>query len=161
MDDYLAKPFTLEQMRAMLANWLGPSDAPAKRDQLSLVAALPGSVLPIDHEVLDSLRQLQKESRPDIVQQVIDLYFKGAADLLRDLEIGAANGDAALLHHASHALKSASANVGAIALADRCRELEAVAKSGIVADAARAVREIREDYRMVEASLSARLPRVA
>jgi CheY-like chemotaxis protein len=161
MDDYLAKPFTLEQMRAMLATWLSPSDAPARRDHLSLVAASPGSVAPIDHTVLDSLRQLQKESRPDIVQQVIDLFFKGAADLIRDLEAGAANGDAELLHHASHALKSASANVGAIALADRCRELEALARSGIVPDAVRAVREIREDYRVVEASLSARLPQVA
>jgi signal transduction histidine kinase/CheY-like chemotaxis protein/HPt (histidine-containing phosphotransfer) domain-containing protein len=161
MDDYLAKPFTLEQMRAMLATWLSPSDAPARRDHLSLIAASPGSVAPIDHTVLDSLRQLQKESRPDIVQQVIDLFFKGAADLLRDLETGAANGDAELLHHASHALKSASANVGAVALADRCRELEALARSGIVPDAVRAVKEIREDYRVVEASLSARLPQVA
>ena len=37
MDDYLAKPFTLEQMRAMLTTWLGPPERPATREQLSLV----------------------------------------------------------------------------------------------------------------------------
>jgi len=49
---------------------------------------------PIDEQVLDALRQLQGEGRPDIVRQVIRLFFKGAVDLLRDLENGAATGDA-------------------------------------------------------------------
>ena len=78
-----------------------------------------------------------------------------------DLDSGAATGDAALLYRASHALKSASANLGAIALSAHCQELEALSKSGTVTDAARLVKAIREDYRTVEARLSDRLPRVA
>jgi len=122
-------------------------------------ASLP--VEPVDHKVLDSLRQLQKEQRSDIVQQVITLFFKGAAGLLRDLELGATNHDASLLHQASHALKSVSANVGAIALSSRCKELEAMARSGIVSDAASMVRAILEDYRMAEVLLSDRMQKVA
>src|SRR5262249_14316807 len=116
---------------------------------------------PIDEQVLMSLRRLQREGRPDIVQQLIELFFKGAAGLLTDLDNGAATGDAPLLHRASHALKSASANLGAVVLSTHCKELEALAKSGTVADAARLVSVIREDYRTVEARLSDRLPRVA
>jgi HPt (histidine-containing phosphotransfer) domain-containing protein len=148
-------------MKAMLTTWLSPAGRPAKGDYLSLVAASPGPPSPIDDKVLDALRQLQREGRPDIVPQVIRLFFKGAVDLLRDLDNGAATGDATLLHRASHALKSASANVGAMMLSSRCKELEMRAKSGAVADAVRIVEEIRENYRTVEASLSKRLPEVA
>jgi two-component system, sensor histidine kinase and response regulator len=161
MDDYLAKPFTLEQMSAMLTTWLSPPERPATREHLSLVTQAVADPDPIDEQVLASLGRLQREGRPDIVQQLIELFFKGAADLLMDLDNGAAAGDAALLYRASHALKSASANLGAVVLSTHCQELEALSKSGAVTDAARLVKVIREDYRTVEARLSDRLPRVA
>ena len=144
----------------MLTAWSRPPALRATRDHLALVpASLP--VEPVDHKVLDSLRQLQTEQRSDIVQQVINLFFKGAASLLKDLERGATNHDASLLHQTSHALKSVSANVGAIALSLRCKELEAMAQSGVVSDAAPMVRAILEDYRMAEILLSDRLQKVA
>ena len=165
MDDYLAKPFSLEQMKAMLATWTAAGIAPraqvAKRELLSRVAAPPADPSPLDDQVLDSLLRLQREGRPDIVRQVIELFFKGAVDILRDLDHGAAKGDVGLLHHASHALKSASANVGAVALSLRCSELERLAKSGEVPDAARMVKAIYDAYRTVEVRLAERLPRVA
>jgi signal transduction histidine kinase/DNA-binding response OmpR family regulator len=161
MDDYLAKPFTLDQMRAMLTTWLGPRERPAQREHLSLVTQAAAAPDPIDEQVLASLGRLQTEGRPDIVQHLIELFFKGGSDLLMDLDSGAATGDAALLYRASHALKSASANLGAIALSAHCQELEALSKSGTVTEAARLVKAIREDYRTVEARLSDRLPQVA
>jgi two-component system sensor histidine kinase/response regulator len=161
MDDYLAKPFTLDQIKAMLTTWLRPSTPEVKREHLALVPVLPSPSEPVDYKVLDSLGPLQTEGRPDIVQEMINLFLKTAADLLKNLTEGAANKDAALLHHASHALKSVSANVGAVILSSRCGELEAMAQSGIVADAGGMVGAILEDYRAVEISLSARLPKVA
>jgi signal transduction histidine kinase/CheY-like chemotaxis protein/HPt (histidine-containing phosphotransfer) domain-containing protein len=161
MDDYLAKPFSLDQIRAMLTTWLSPSVPAVKRDHLALVPVMPSADEPIDYKILDSLRQLQKEGRPDVVQEMINLFFKAAADLLKDLKEGTANGDAALLHHASHALKSVSANMGAVILSSRCGELEAMAQSGMVAGAGGTVSAIVEAYRVVEILLSARLPKVA
>src|SRR5262249_37441484 len=109
MDDYLAKPFKQDQLKTMLTTWLRPSGRAVKGDHLALVPLpLPPSANepePVDYEVLDSLRPLQREGRPDIVQQVINLFFKDAAGFLIDLREGAANGDAALLHRASHALR--------------------------------------------------------
>jgi HPt (histidine-containing phosphotransfer) domain-containing protein len=147
-------------MKAMLTAWSNSPTLRTTRDHLALV---PASVSPepVDYKVLDSLRRLQKEQRSDIVQQVIKLFFKGAESLLKDLERGATNHDASLLHQASHALKSVSANIGAIALSSRCRELEAMAQSGIVSDAAPIVRAILEDYRTAEILLSDRFQKVA
>jgi signal transduction histidine kinase/DNA-binding response OmpR family regulator len=161
MDDYLAKPFTLDQMKAMLSTWLSPSSPAVEGDNLALAPVLPSLNEPVDYKVLDSLGQLQREGRPDIVQQVINLFFNDAEDLLRDLTEGAANKDAALLHHASHALKSVSANVGAVILSSRCGELEVMAQAGMVAAVGGMVSAIIEAYRVVEILLSARLPKVA
>jgi signal transduction histidine kinase/CheY-like chemotaxis protein len=161
MDDYLAKPYTLDQLKAMLTTWLIPSVPAVKRDHLALVPALPSADEPIDYTVLDALGQLRREGRPDIVQEMINLFFNTAADLLKALTEGAANRDAAVLHHASHALKSVSANVGAVILSSRCGELEVMAQAGMVADAGGMVSAIVEAYRAVEILLSARLPKVA
>jgi signal transduction histidine kinase/CheY-like chemotaxis protein/HPt (histidine-containing phosphotransfer) domain-containing protein len=161
MDDYLAKPFKRDQLKTMLTKWLNPHVPVIRREHLALVPASPSADEPIDYEVLDSLGQLQREGRPDFVQEMINLFFKAASDLLKDLKEGAANEDAALLHDASHALRSASANVGAIILSSRCKELELMAQSGIVLDAAVIVDAILEEYRAVELALSARLRRVA
>jgi len=160
MDDYLAKPFTREQIKAMLTTWLDPSVPHVRRDHKALLIS-SSAVEPIDETVLDSLRQLQREGRPDIVQQVINLFFKGATGLLKDLEDGAANGDVALLYHASHAMKSASANVGATALSIRCKELETMAQSGSVPNAVTMVQAIAQAYRVAEGVLSTRLLQMA
>jgi two-component system, sensor histidine kinase and response regulator len=160
MDDYLAKPFTLDQMKAMLTLWLR-SSSPALMKNGPALPVLLASREPVDYQVLESLSHIQKGGGVDIVQEVIRLFFKSAGELLVDLREGVANNDAARVHHASHALKSASANVGAVTLSSHCRELEAIAQSGAVAETDAIVRAIIEDYRMAELLLSARLPEVA
>ena len=175
MDDYVPKPFTTDQMRSALVTWLSPATrSGAKRDHLTLVASarppaavppapppVPLPTEPIDEAVLNNLAQLQREGRPDIVNRVITLFLESAPALLRDLQEAVAKGDAAVLHRASHTLKSASANVGAALLSAHCRELEAMARTGPVADAAARVATIAEDYQQAQAALTARLPRVA
>jgi HPt (histidine-containing phosphotransfer) domain-containing protein len=158
--------------------WLGPAakdNGNGKRDHLTLVPSVPravpsapvpapveaGEIEPIDDSVLNALAQLQREGRPDIVNRVITLFLESAPALLKDLEQAAASSDTALLHRASHTLKSASANVGAALLSARCRELEAIARVGAVPDAGARVETIIADYQRAKAALTARLPRVA
>jgi CheY-like chemotaxis protein/HPt (histidine-containing phosphotransfer) domain-containing protein len=178
MDDYVAKPFTTEQMRAALAAWLNPAaprgearhkaeadkPEPERPEHLSLVP-LPvqpaGRHPPIDQSVLDNLALLQREGRPDIVSRIITLFLENAPSLLRELQEGAARGDMALLLRTCHALKASSANVGAVALAGHCEELEAMARIEAVSDAAARVAAIIEDYRRARDALTARLPAVA
>jgi CheY-like chemotaxis protein len=170
MDDYLTKPFTAEQMRSVLATWFGGAPLSGtsknKRDHLTLVARAPvdapsSTDEPIDDRVLDTLAGLQRAGRPGIIARVISLYLQSAPALMNELEEAAASGDTELLRRASHTLKSASANVGAIWLSAHCKELEALARTGSVPDAAVRVATIIEDYRFAEAALTARLPEVA
>jgi signal transduction histidine kinase/DNA-binding response OmpR family regulator len=165
MDNYLAKPFTRSQMEEVLkALFAGPnfSDTVAQEHPLSASAFLetaPTDVL--DERVFAALRQLQRSDRPDIVKRTIGLYFETAPRLLQELREGAVSRDVAVLGRASHSLKSNSANVGAIKLAARCSELEALARCGKVADACALVRGVIEDYILADAVLSEHLGKAA
>jgi CheY-like chemotaxis protein/HPt (histidine-containing phosphotransfer) domain-containing protein len=174
MDDYLPKPFGRAQMEAALkVLFAGRNvyDTVAAGDPPSANEAddSPFSPVPLemsqsdvlDERVFAALRQLQRADRPDIVRRTISLYLDSAPGLLEELREGAARRDIGVLGRASHTLKSNSANVGAIRLAARCSELEALARSGDVAKACSLVRGVIEDYIIVDAVLSEHLGKAA
>jgi HPt (histidine-containing phosphotransfer) domain-containing protein len=111
----------------------------------------------LDESVLDALGYLQGKRRPDFVDRVITFYLKTADALLSDLTIGSAIGKSSMLHIASHTLKACSDIIGAAPLASLCRELEAIARAGVVPDAAARVEAIVKEYGRVEAALITRL----
>jgi len=157
MCDYLAKPFTRAQMGELLTTWLGRA-VPEKTQNCPQPIHAPAKAGPVEiinEQALESLRQL------NIVEQIISLFLESAPSLLKDLEEGAAKDDPALLSHASHALKSGSANVGALIMSTRCQELEAMARSGPVPDARARVGAIVEAYHAAASALSARVKRAA
>jgi HPt (histidine-containing phosphotransfer) domain-containing protein len=110
---------------------------------------------PIDEAVLEGLCHLHREARPDIAKTVVMLFLESAPAALADLQQGATRSDAGLLRRASHILWSSAAAVGAVALSARCKDLEAVARSGSVPDAAARVRAIVRLYGEAEGALRA------
>lgn len=116
---------------------------------------------PINPSVLKTLRALQREGRPDILTTLVTLFLDNARVLLKDLERAVRDGDTDLLGQASHALGSASANIGASLLSARCRELERMARAGSVLKPAAAVTEIEVQFRRAEAALAAHLAEAA
>ena len=85
------------------------------------------------------------------------LFCESCRKLLTELEGAAVQLDNELLHRTSHALKSASANVGAFPLSNRCKELERMARAGSVFNPAARVKVIVAEYRRAEAALLAYL----
>jgi HPt (histidine-containing phosphotransfer) domain-containing protein len=116
---------------------------------------------PINPAVIKTLRALQREGRPDILSTLISLFLDNARTLLKDLERAAAAGDMDLLCHASHALSSASGNIGASLLAAHCKELERMARAGSVPEPGARVAAIATELRRAEVALSAHLAEAA
>jgi HPt (histidine-containing phosphotransfer) domain-containing protein len=110
---------------------------------------------PIDENVLDGLHRLSRDGRPDLAKTVIILFLETAPTTLRDLQRGAATSDRQLIAGASHILSASGAAVGAVSLAARCRELEAISRTGAVADAAARVQLIQRLYADAESALRA------
>jgi two-component system sensor histidine kinase/response regulator len=129
MDEYLAKPFTQDQLGDLLARWLPLRPAPAARSRpaadtaaVAATAALAG----IDAGAIDTIRRL----RPGLLLRVLDAWLLESPGLLRDMQAAVDGGDHAALVRGAHSLKNGSANVGARQLAQLCVELEQRGRNG-------------------------------
>ncbi len=84
----------------------------------------------LDPDAIAALRALQIPGRPSIVLRVFDLFESSTAKLLAELDQGLASADLTRVTRAAHTLKSSSANIGAIALAERAKAIEASGREG-------------------------------
>jgi HPt (histidine-containing phosphotransfer) domain-containing protein len=84
----------------------------------------------IDENVLDGLHRLSRDGKPDLAKTVIMLFLETAPTTLQDLHRAAAMKDCDLIARASHILSASGAAVGAVSLAARCKELEAISRTG-------------------------------
>ncbi len=151
MDGVLHKPFTIEQMGETLSRYLaavpaqpGPAgDAPAPQDDDRDVASEaippdPDPTIPhgdeaappgiLDPDVIGQLREMGEASGSAFLARVVGLYFEHAPPALEKLVAVAQAGDAAASAAAAHALKSMSANIGALDFVEMLGAVEGAAK---------------------------------
>ena len=81
------------------------------------------------------------------------IYIDSAAETLRQIEQAIAGRNPEALRQATHSLKSSTASIGAVSLADLFRELEAMAKAARIDDAAVLFDEARHEYERVLVAL--------
>ncbi len=152
MDDYLAKPYTRNQVGALMARWLpahlveGSVDAP-RTHPAPLATEPPPAVAVVaaalDAKALASIRELD-DGEGAILAEVIGIFFEETPHHLDGLRKALSAQDAAELARVAHAFKSASGNVGATSVVKLCRELERIGRSGELADAPQLLREIEQ-----------------
>lgn len=89
------------------------------------------------------------------VDELIDTYLDDAAVQIEALRRAAAAGDFAGLVRPAHSLKSSSDNVGAVALTNLCRALEADARGGTVTEPVERIARVAEVFEATRAELQA------
>ncbi len=167
MDDYMIKPFVLNQMLATLERWCGNGgDDPervktGKKEKGDVTGCglseeegpdREGSS-PIDRSVLCGLHDLQIEGEPSIVKRVINAYLTDSEPLISQLKEALSENDSEVLQWSAHSLKSSSANVGALRLSEISRELEMNCRNNVLEDAARLVAAIESEFMKAKESL--------
>ncbi|OAI05735.1 response regulator [Methylomonas methanica] len=128
MDGYLSKPFSKEQLRQLLVNWLpnladtavNPAPLPHP-DTVSPGDTTPGPICQAD---LAQLRDIYDANGVSLLNKAVALYLQTAPETAEKLRQAAADGQADLLADMAHALKSSSANLGAKELSKTCLMLE-------------------------------------
>lgn len=141
MDDYLTKPYTHAELEKVLTRTLTSTKDTEQADNAAEPDSSVKNVLdeqpvqrdesgPIDFSTLDTLRSLQQPGQPDMVKKIIRTYLDEAPPLLEKLAAAETEHDTTALYQAAHALKSSSFNVGALELANHCKELEAIGREG-------------------------------
>ncbi|MBI4937638.1 MAG: PAS domain S-box protein [Nitrosomonadales bacterium] len=141
MDDYLAKPAPLENLRAMLAKWLPPSaeaatpPAPAFATlDVGVLAALVGDDPVVIHDFLLDFR-------------------RSAPQLPAEIAAACAAGDTERVNALAHKLKSSARSVGALALGEICAALERAGKAGDTSGIAMLQDRLAAEMRAVECEL--------
>jgi two-component system sensor histidine kinase/response regulator len=132
MNGFLAKPYSLAELRATLAGWLAgaPGAAPAPSGAAP-AAAPPATETPaINLATIDALRELDEDGGMGLVRQLVSSFLASADDHLDRVVTAATEGNTKALGQAAHSLKSSAANLGAQALAGCYRELEQCAREG-------------------------------
>jgi signal transduction histidine kinase/DNA-binding response OmpR family regulator len=149
MDRYLSKPFTSQQLYDVLesSSSAPPATAPS-------AAGTHGDAV-LDQQMLGRIRALHRPGGPNLFAKVVGLYVASSLALTETMRLAAASQDAAGIRQAAHALKSSSANVGAMAFADLCREVEQAADNGNTHDARVLVDRLLSEHRQVLQALDA------
>jgi HPt (histidine-containing phosphotransfer) domain-containing protein len=90
---------------------------------------------------------------PEFIAELIDTYLADAPVQLEALRKALAAGDIEAMVRPAHTLKSSSASLGALGLAERCRLLEHAARDGSVDGARDAVRGLAAELERVVTAL--------
>ena len=152
MDDYLAKPFTLSQLRATLSRWLscesilrGSSDrftaidSPDKPTEQSID-------VDIDRSAWTAIQALQRSGRPDLLARVLTAYLEDSHRLVKQIHAAVQSNDPVALYEAAHRLKSSSAQLGALTTATHCNDIETLGRSGQFERAERLLGELARTH---------------
>ncbi len=126
MDDYLAKPITLVELRQKLERWLPRGDELRSAAALAERAADDNTDSPIDQTIFVKLREIMGTS----LAQAVTPFLEDTPQYLLDLETAVIARDSEHAREKAHAIKGSSGNLGATLLAQLAKEAEEFALSG-------------------------------
>lgn len=105
-----------------------------------------------DPSVFETLRASVSDDAAFLAGLVAD-YLEDAQDHIESMRRAVDQNDASQLERTAHSLKSTSETVGALALAETCRTIEALAHDGELDDAAQHVQAAADQFAAVEGTL--------
>jgi CheY-like chemotaxis protein len=159
MNDYLCKPFSLEQLQKTICNWTGFQPQLSSSSPVPNPVAAPSLPLPgdkgkcLDENVLENIRKLSKGST-DLLKKVLDKFLISTPIRIGEIGRGIRENHPETVFQAAHSLKTSSAMVGAMTLSILNRELELNAYQGrIPSDAPEQLGRIESEYRTVVTAL--------
>lgn len=172
MDDHLSKPFTLDQLKTMLAAHV----AAGRAAPLSVVENTPAeggsgaqngtaaavqSVDPvsqvIDPAALNRIREIDPDGRDGLARTVITCYLTDSPKTIECLREAVETGDGVEIQKLAHGFKSSSANVGASNLAAYCKEMEKTGKSNLLDRSPALLLSIENEFARARSALEAQL----
>ena len=141
MNDYLAKPFTLAQLRNILL--------PSK------VSRSAANKVTLDASAIDAVRQLDPDGQDRLLSRLIALYRDDSSQLLADIDNAMKLNDAEGVARAAHTLKSSSANLGATNVAAIARKIETSARTGDISELPTTLTQLRAQRTVALSELDA------
>ncbi|WP_041313885.1 response regulator [Heliomicrobium modesticaldum] len=173
MDDYISKPVRLQRLFEALQCWLpaqqkiGTAADAAQETPESASISQKGSAVPealsapepaldappVDFGVIQGLLGVTLEELP-LFSHLFVLFFTESGEKMEKIRFALAVKDIGQVCALAHALKSASGNVGALGLSRLYREMELLARSGVMDGLASLYEQAEKEYERVKAALA-------
>jgi CheY-like chemotaxis protein/HPt (histidine-containing phosphotransfer) domain-containing protein len=173
MNDYLSKPFRLENLRATLERWL-PQDtrgdlgrACPEAQRVMEPGEPPRAESPAETETIDALDPralgdlLALSPDGSFLARLTECYLATSLEDLDALRAAVSAQNPEAIRARAHSLKSSSGNVAALGLAGLCARLEKAARSGEIGDAPDTLDCIASEHARVVQALQLELQRAA
>ena len=148
MDDYLAKPITLVELRHKLERWLIHGTQAERTVAPALQLSAPEDS-PLDRIVFDKLREILGPA----LQHAVTPFLEDTPSYLEQLEQAVNQGDAESARVMAHTIKGSSSNLGATSLAQFAKEVEELALSQQIDDIHPLLPQLRSAFDAVAALL--------
>ena len=151
MDAFLSKPYTLAQLRGVVARWVpevqhaSTSSVPDASSSLHDTLSDTG----INMEKLEPLRALDPTGTKGLLKRLMQAFLKAAETGIEEIEASLRVGDTAALRRVAHSLKSGAANVGAESLSARYGHLEGLGRSGNIDQARGLLAGLKDEHARV------------
>lgn len=138
------------------------ADEKLKKSQKSLNSEPNHPQINVDESVLDlgalkSIREIGLEDGDFFLNNIIKMYLEITPPYLQQIETAITIGDPDGLRLAAHSLGSSSAILGAMNFAKLCKELENLARSGIISTAESQFGPLQTEYERVKIALTLQL----
>jgi histidine phosphotransfer protein HptB len=111
----------------------------------------------LDAQALERLRELDPDGRHGVMQRVLQAYETSLERQLAKAAEARDRGDTSAIGAVAHMLKSSSASVGALAMAERCAEIDRAVRNGTLVDLGAEVETLLAEGRRALAAVRAML----
>ncbi len=156
MDDYLAKPFKLLQLRNMLLKWVGNkvNYGALKEDSDEKMVSPDSSEPVVEPSVIEEFMMLEKASGKEILSNSLKKFFENSPKYIEAMELAIGKKDFDSLSFNAHTFKGTSGFMGAMRLSRLCLEMEKKAKSKDIHGISEILVQIKNEYQKVKDYLS-------
>ena len=93
-----------------------------------------GGVPVLDRDAFAALEDLAGDDDPELIAELVEIYLEDSQIRMDEVSSGAAGSEGERIGRAAHALKSSSANIGAVAFSRVCANLEKHVRSDDAVD---------------------------
>ncbi|MEH2290999.1 PAS domain-containing hybrid sensor histidine kinase/response regulator [Nostoc sp.] len=176
MDDYISKPIQLQELAQALSKCLPQRNfeftsieqqkevmRPELQPSPNILHSEQNQILKsgkIDPKILQSLRNMVQGDRVAFAE-LVECYLAETAKLVQHISTAIASQDIQTIWNTAHKLKSSSASIGAIALAQLCKMLESQARSSKLENNLELLSLLYEEYEQVKTALEKELAKEA
>lgn len=152
MDDFLSKPFIVEDLIDKLKHWL-----PHKIQRVSIRSNESSDHSVLDMDALARIRGLDPGGSTAILAKIITIFLETSPEQIRTIKQAYSQENRDVVRKTAHSLKSSSANLGAETLSAVCKRLEIQAIDAQWQDLSDLITTIENEFDCVADALRAHL----